>query len=159
MGVAGATGPTGPTGPQGIQGTQGVQGPAYLPTLGTIPADLSAVPRWFKFTKTFADFASASDIELFPAPAGCVIHNIILKTTTTFVVGGTYSMRVGVTGTPTKYAAAYNVKNAVSDTNFSLETAKMNPEFSAISIRISGSTATVPTAGALDVYVLMSKVF
>jgi hypothetical protein len=162
QGVPGATGTigaTGATGPQGIQGPQGVSGPAFVPAIGTVPADLIVCPRWFKFTKTFADFALANDIELFSAPAGTMISNIILKTTTTFVVGGTYSMRVGVTGTPTKYAAAYNVKNAVSDTNFSLETTKQGVEFAPISIRISGSTTTVPTAGAIDIYVLMSKLF
>jgi hypothetical protein len=159
--LTGATGATGATGPQGIQGTQGpqgVQGPAFVPAIGTVPADLIACPRWFKFTKTFADFASGADIELFSAPAGTVISNIILKTTTTFVVGGNYSVRVGVAALVTKYAAAYNVKNVVSDTNFALNSL-IGVEFAPISIRISGTTATVPTAGAVDIYVLMSKVF
>lgn len=77
---------------------------AYIPT---------AVPTWIKITKTFADFSAAAltnAITIYSLAAGGVIHAVMLNPRIVFSGGliASYTISIGVSGTPAKFAVATN---------------------------------------------------
>lgn len=122
---------------------------------------------WTQFTVDATDFtaaAAAEDVELFVLPARGVIHNVALKHTTAFS-GGTSSaltLSVGITGTLTKYSAAFDVFQATGDAVFSFnDLANLEDLAVTTSIRVE-ATATGDTldnvgTGSCDIWVLTSE--
>jgi hypothetical protein len=126
-----------------------------------------AIPIWVKFTVGFAAFSTAglaNTITLFNLPAAGVVHAIRIKHSTLFG-GGTiasYTVSVGISGNHTKYAAAFDVHQAVADTAFQLSTT-VGQESSANIVAITATaTSTVgnlnaATGGSVDVWALISR--
>lgn len=126
----------------------------------------SALPKWTKYTvaaTAFTAAAAAEDIELFVLPAQGAVHKVVIKHTTAFS-GGTSSaltLSVGITGTLTKYSAAFDVFQATGDSVFSFnELANMEDFASTTSIRVE-ATATGDTldnvgTGSADIWILSS---
>lgn len=131
---------------------------------GTVAA--TGTPRWRKFTVVETNFTAAAtseDIELFTLGAGEIIHAVKIKHSTAFSGGGatSFTLSVGITGTLTKYASAFDVFQAAADTTFQI-TQNFNTENhgSATSIRInavSDVNVSLLTAGAADIWILVSK--
>ena len=93
-----------------------------------------------------------------------VIHKVVQKHTTAFS-GGTlsaFTTSIGIVGTLAKYAAAFDVFQAVAATTFQHtdSTGGMETFGGATSIRIAavatGDTVANATAGSVDVYILHS---
>lgn len=128
---------------------------------------LDIAPKWIKITKSYTDFAVASltnDIEIYSLPAGAVIHGVIIKTTQAFTGGliTAYTLSVGITGNLVKYASAFNVLQAVSDTTFQLSNnISVENWGSTTSIRASAISITAnldaATTGSVEIYLLVSK--
>jgi len=123
------------------------------------------VPRWKKFTVTHEDLQAAAltnDIELFILPAGGIIQGVMMKHSEAFAGTGItdYDISVGIVGTLAKYAAAFDVDQAIGDTVFSLTTTAGAETFAAAgtSIRVAatsvGANLDQSTAGSLDIWVL-----
>lgn len=138
------------------------------PLVGLDITKVSARPRWFKFSKTYADLstgAGSNNIELFSLPARGVIHAVIIKHTTPFT-GGTisaYTLSVGITGNLTKYTSAHSVFGAAADTTFLISNVVGMENFGSVtSIKLSaistGANLSAATQGAVEVYVLASLV-
>lgn len=129
--------------------------------------DLTNVPTWLKVgTRTYENFSAAaltSSLTLFAlAPMG-LIQAVKIKHSTAFAGGAiaSYTVSVGIVGTVAKYAAAFDVFQAVSGTAFQLSaTAGSESHTAAVAITIT-ATSTVAnldaaTAGAVDVWALLS---
>jgi hypothetical protein len=126
----------------------------------------TALPKWTKYTvaaTAFTAAAAAEDVELLVLPARGVVQKVVLKHTTAFS-GGTSSaltLSVGITGTLTKYSAAFDVFQTTGDTVFSFnELAGMEDFGATTSIRVE-ATATGDTldnvgTGSCDIWVLTS---
>src|ERR1700687_2575339 len=81
----------------------------------------SNVPQWTKYTVTYTQLAAAAftnNVILFSLPAKSMVTNVIVKHSTPFTGGllTAYSISVGIGTNPVKYAAAFNVFQAASDT-------------------------------------------
>jgi len=123
-------------------------------------------PQWESYEVDFADLAAAgttNNVVLFELPAGAMIHAAVMKHSAAFGGGAlsTYTISVGVTGTATKYAGAFNVFQAAGAAVFAVNAAVGMESFDApVEIRAfaTGSHAlNVATAGTCTVYVLMSR--
>lgn len=139
-------------------------------TIALVPASISDVtvfPAWVKTTLSYTQFQAASttnSITLLVLPAGGVIHSVKIKHSTAFAGTSITAMTVsvGVTGTLNKYASAFDVYQAVSDTTFQLSTgAGSENHGSATNILATGTSTganlNALTQGSVDVWVLMSK--
>ena len=89
------------------------------------PIPLGGAPSWTKYTKTFADFslgALTNTITLFTLPAGGVIHFNKMKHSTAFSGGAitSYVISIGIAGSLTKYAGAFDVFQVVGNTTFQI---------------------------------------
>lgn len=129
-----------------------------------------AVPRadglvWQAFTVSATDFtaeATSEDIELFSLPATGVIHAVKIKHTTSFNDGGSgsFTLSVGIAGTLTKYAGAFDVFQATGDTVFQMSSVVDSEDHgSATSIRVeavSDVNVSLVTAGVAIIWVLTS---
>ena len=143
-GAAGSTGATGSTGAAGVDGAM----------------------SWTKYTKTFTDLSTAgltNNIELFQLAAKQMIHQVIIKQSTAFAGGviATYTASVGIVGNLVKYAAAFDVKQAVGATVFGANILTGVESFSgATSIRLSAVSTvgllSAATGGSMDVWVMKS---
>ena len=122
------------------------------------------VPRWKKFTVTHTDLQTAgltNDIELFTLPGGGIIERIMMKHSEAFAGAGIsdYDISVGIAGNLTKYAAAFDVDQAIGDTVFALVANAGCETFNSggASIRVSavsvGANLDQTTAGSLDIWV------
>lgn len=131
----------------------------------------NGTPVWIKKTLSYTDFATAATtntVELFSLPAQGVIHQVILKHSTSFTGGGltTYTISVGVSGTLTKYLAAANVFQATGDTVLFPASATSPVSQTAISFNatpisiVAAATGSgnlsLATAGSVDVWILTS---
>ena len=122
------------------------------------------VGQWTKFTKSFSDFSSVglntNDIPLFALPVRGVVNKVIIHHTTPFS-GGTiasYTVSVGISGTPAKYAVAFDVFQASGNTTFGFNSLTNIEDFggttSIVAEAISGGdTLDHATAGSVDIYV------
>ena len=127
-----------------------------------------AVPRWRKYTVGFADLAldeATKDVELFPLPAGGVVHAVKLKHSEKFEGGAisAYTVSVGIEGDLARYADPFDVFQAVDNTAFALEDAELAGETHAsggtmvrAAAEATGADLDAATQGSLDVWVLWS---
>lgn len=121
---------------------------------------------WTKYTATHTALqaaAMANDIELLSLPAGGIIHGVKIKHSVLFAGTGItdYKVSVGIVGTLAKYASAFDVDTAVSNTNFQLSTTIGSENHgAATSIRLAATTTGAnldqSTGGSVDVWVLTS---
>lgn len=125
------------------------------------------MPVWVKFTVPYTKFNAAAltqNITLFNLPRAGVIHAIRMKHSVAFG-GGTiasYTISVGISGTVAKYAAAFNVFQAVADTALQLSTTVGQESEANIVAITATATSTVgnlnaATAGSVDIYALISR--
>jgi len=134
---------------------------------GKVRAALGTL-RWRKYTVGYADLAAASttnDVELFTLPAAGVVHAVKMKHSTAFEGGAisAYTVSVGIEGTLAKYAAAFDVFQAVDNTTFAVSDAELAGEShvpAGTSVRAAatatGADLDAATAGSVDVWVLWS---
>ena len=140
---------------------------ATLDGSGAVVEDPNAkAPKWTLYTigeAAFTAAAAAEDIELFSLPARGVIHEVVLKHTTSFTGGvvADYTLSVGIVGVLDKYSAAFDVFQATGDAVFSFNAlADMEDLGSATSIRVNAASASDDVAdadaGSCDIWVLWS---
>lgn len=138
--------------------------------IGTDPTQIGPTPRWVKIASAlgFASFSTAAttlSINLFVLPAGADIHEMKMKHSTSFLGGAitAYTISVGIAGTVAKYAAAFDVFQAVSGTAFQLSHSVGSESHTATTQIIATATSTTAnlnaaTQGAVDIWALLSKV-
>lgn len=120
--------------------------------INNLPALYPGLARWTRYAVDFADFAAAgtsASAELLSLPAGWCIHNVLLKHSEEFSGGAisAYTLSVGITGTPDKYLAAFDVFQAPGATVFSFGTTQgLESMGAATSIKV----AAVSTSANLD---------
>lgn len=137
-------------------------------TGGAVTAALLS-PRWEKVGDAvgFADFSVAShtnDIQLFLAVGAVCIHAVKIKQSTQFVGTGIskVELTVGVAANLAKYAAPFDVGQAVGDTVFGLssELGGETHDAGGTSIRLAaeafGADLDQLSAGVVDVWVMHS---
>lgn len=144
---------------------QNAETPVSLDASGQPRATLAS-PIWRKYTVGFADLATAAttnNITLVTLPIGAVVHAVKQKHSTAFAGGAisAYTTSVGITGNLTKYAAAFNVFQAVSATAQQITaTAGTESHTAAVALKIAATSTDAnldaATAGSVDVWVLMS---
>ena len=127
---------------------------------------LDAAAWWAKYTVSYSDLSAAAttnDVELFSLPAGGVIHGVKMKHSTAFSGGAisAFTVSIGITGTLAKYANAFDVFQAVSNTAQQISsTVGTENHGAATSIKIAatstGANIDQATAGTVDVWVLWS---
>lgn len=128
-------------------------------------------PAWVKVGDglTFEDFAAAAltyDIELFTLPAGGVIHGVMIKHSEAFAGGSisAYTLSVGIVGSLTKYAGAFDVFQAIGETVFQLASTVGAESFAEAGVSIRAAATSVgdnldqASAGEVDIYALYSAV-
>jgi len=86
---------------------------------------VNATNYWIEIMVPHTDLQAPSltnDIEIFSLPAGGIILGASIKPSTQFAGPGilTYTGSIGIAGTLNKYALAFPLETAVSDTNFQL---------------------------------------
>lgn len=124
--------------------------------------------RWIRETVTFAQFSAAAAtnaVTLFALPPKGCVHAVRIKHSVAFGGGAisAYTVAVGISGTAAKYAAAFNVFQAVSDLAAAKQisaTIGTESDLTATNI-IATATATganlnAATAGSVDIWVLTS---
>lgn len=122
---------------------------------------------WTKYTiaeTAFTESATSEDIELFSLAAKQMIEKIVIKHSAAFT-GGTlsaFTLSVGIVGDLTKYAAAFDVFQAIGATVFQLsETAGIENFGDSTSIRLAavstGDDVVNANTGSVDVWVFTSK--
>lgn len=84
-----------------------------------------AVPRWEKFTLDYADFVAlggvaSGAVTVMTLPDGGVIQAVKIRSTVQWAGGAISALSgtVGISGTPSKYQAAYAMWAAPGDANF-----------------------------------------
>jgi hypothetical protein len=124
------------------------------------------VGRWTKYTVGFAALAAAAltnSITLFNLQAGGVIQGVKIKHSTAFSGGAisAYTVEVGVAGDTARYAAPFDVFQAVSPTTYET-TGGLGGEShtGATAILITatsvGANLNAAAAGSVDIWVLTS---
>lgn len=122
------------------------------------------VPRWKKFTVTYAQLATAgltNDIQLFILPGAGIIERTMIKHSVAFAGGAisAYTISIGIAANLVKYAAAFNIFQAVADGTFQLTSTAGCETFAAAgtSIRVKATSTTAnldaATAGSVDIWV------
>jgi hypothetical protein len=148
-----------------LGGASGIATLNALTEVVQLPGNL-AVPRWVKYQvpeTAFVGGGTTEDIELFSLLPGGIIHGVKIKNAIAFSGGGatTFTMSVGISGTLAKYASAFDVFQAVSDTTFQLSNSFGSEDHGSItSIRLAATTDATTggaTAGAVVVWVLVSR--
>lgn len=119
--------------------------------------------QWAKYTVTYSQLAAAAttnSITLFSLPAKYLIAGVIIKHSTAFSGGSisAYTVSVGITGSLAKYAAAYNVFQAVSSNTAQLSGSFNMEDFSSatnilITATSTGANLNAATAGSVDIWV------
>ena len=112
----------------------------------------------------FTAAATSESIMLFTLEAGGVIHAVKIKHSTAFT-GGTltaFTVEVGISGSTTKYASAFDVFQAITATTFQITEVVDSEDHGAgttiqITARSVGDNVVSATAGSVDVWVLVSK--
>jgi hypothetical protein len=120
---------------------------------------------WTKFTlgqAALATAATTNTINLLAGgelAAGGVIQGVKIKHSTLFDVAG-YTIEVGITGNTNKYASAFDVTQAVSDTTLQLsQTFFTENHGSATDIKVTANASAnldTATTGSVDIWVLIS---
>lgn len=126
------------------------------------------VPQWIKYTLTATDFSVAGltkTVGFASLGAKQIISGCFVKQSELFTGGliATYTVSVGIAGTLAKYAVAYNVKQAVSNTAFQIGVAlaPTMENYGAITSIVATAVSTVAnldaaTQGSVDIWLLIS---
>jgi len=140
----------------------GSGGGGTSPVIGT----LGAFPQWFKVQITHTQLQAAAltnNIELYSLPLGGVLHAVHLKQSTAFAGTGitAYTVSVGLSNFPERFASLYNVFAAVAATTKQISNVVDAPDNgSATSIKLFavavGGNLNASTAGVLEVGLLLS---
>jgi hypothetical protein len=130
---------------------------------GFVPSQFS---RWTKYTvdeSAFTLAATSEDIELFSLPANTFIHRVHIKHSASFTGGAinSFTISVGIAGSLTKYANAFDVFQAPADATFQDSSVfGLESHVSATSIRVEASSGVGDvadaTAGSVDIWVRSS---
>jgi hypothetical protein len=138
----------------------------------------TAIPRWIKITKTFADFAVAditNTVEIYSLPDGGIIHYAYIKSVVAFVGPGlgAYNLMIGdgYAGPTTILSSGYDLQT-VGDGNYYSSGAalsgylfpkELNPSFllsdapSSIVAKIDADiNLNLATAGVVNIWLLVS---
>lgn len=130
---------------------------------------IGAVPIWVKVGNAISHVAFQTagltqSITLFSLAAAGVIHAVKIKHSTAFAGGAiaTYTIQVGIGGTLNKYASAFDVFQAVSNTAFQVSSTIGSESNGAATNILATATSTVAnlnasTAGVVDIWALLSK--
>lgn len=122
-------------------------------------------PTWTKYTVTEADLnalsGSSDFVALLTLGAKTLIHSVVIKHSAAFT-GGTVSactVSVGISGTPLKYAPAFNIFQAPGNTVFQTSSVVGMENYGAgtvirASFVTTGDTLANLTAGSVDIWVL-----
>ncbi len=122
-------------------------------------------PHWVKITVPYSGFTTGSSqtITLFTLPAGGWIHGLTVKHSTPFAGGAIdgYTVSCGISSNHTKYSAAFDVYQAVTNLAYQDSTTQGSENFGAsvaitITATVTGDTLGNATAGSLDVWALLS---
>jgi hypothetical protein len=126
----------------------------------------TASPVWTKFTIPYTSFSTAAltnSLTLLSLPANTMVHQTIIKHSTAFSGPSisAYNVRVGIGGSTSKYAAAFNVLQSVSDSARSITQANDVESFTgATNILVTatsvGANLNAATTGSVDIWLLMS---
>lgn len=134
----------------------------------TTPVISAEVSRWIKVTKSYTDFATAgltNNIEIYSLPAKSIIQGCVIKHTVPFTGGSivSYTTSVRISGNLIKYAAVFNILQAVGDTVFGLGTSIVPTveDFGSVKSIRGAVTSTIgnlnaATQGSVDFYLLIS---
>ncbi len=125
-------------------------------------------PKWFKITKSYADFSAASltnSIPIYSLPFNSLVHACAIIPTMNFVGGlisaYTVSVGIGSGADVAKYGTAFNVLQAVGGTVFGtnnllgMESTNGTVNITATATSITGLLNTA-TQGSVDIYLLVS---
>lgn len=138
--------------------------------IGTNVAIARLSPRWVKVASNllataFTAAATTKSLTLFTLPAGGIIHACKIKPSVAFVGPSVTActIQVGIAGTTNKYGSALDCVPAVSATNFGIDYTNGSESHTATTAILVKATATganlsVLTAGAVDIWVLLSDV-
>lgn len=133
------------------------------------PGTIDPSPTWVKVGAalsytTFQAAATSKSNTLFSLLAAGIVSGIYIKHSQAFAgpALATVTMEIGIAGTTTKYAAAFDVMQAVSGTAFGLTSVSGTESYAAetnilITARSTGANLSVLTAGVVDVWALLSK--
>lgn len=136
---------------------------------GLDPSAIGAVPIWVKVGNglshtAFQTAATTLSITLFTLAAAGLIHAVKIKHSTAFGGGAitAYTLSVGIAGTVAKYATAFDVFQAVSNTAFQTSSvlgSENNGAGTAILVTATSTTANLnaSTSGIVDIWALLSK--
>ena len=133
--------------------------------------DVSASPQWKKFTVTYATFSAASTTgqkAIYTLPAGAVVHATKIRQITPFTGGAisAYTISLGTVASAALLAAASNVFDAASATNFDLAEVPtseiLSLSHSAAATVYAKATSTganlnAATAGKAELWLLVSQ--
>lgn len=135
---------------------------------GSNATNVGSVPQWVKVGSAiahtaFQTAATTNSITLFTlVPAG-VIQAVKIKHSTAFAGAAitAYTLSVGIGGTVAKYASAFDVFQAVSNTAFQLSAVTGSENHGAatpitITATSTGANLSASTAGVVDVWALLS---
>jgi hypothetical protein len=124
-------------------------------------------PKWQKFVVNYLDLGKDDTThykDFFALPAGGIIQAVKIKHSTAFGGGAisAYTIAVGISGTPAKYSAAYNVFQAVSATRMQVTgTVGQESHTAAVAIRATATSTTAnldaATAGVAEIWILWSR--
>ena len=149
---------------------EGPDGPKAL-SRGWSPQPYPAnpgVPTWVHVATighaAFSAAATTKAVNLFTLKAGQIIHGIKTKHSTAFSGGAisAYTISVGISGTAAKYAAAFDVHQAVSATAFQLtsdfvsESAGADTQVTATATS-TGANLSAATQGSVDIWAYISS--
>lgn len=136
---------------------------------GLDPTAIGAVPVWVKVGNAISHVAlqtaaTTNSITLFTLAAAGTIHAVKIKHSTAFGGGAitAYTLSVGIAGTLAKYASAFDVFQAVSNTAMQttgVTGAENNGAGTAILLTATSTTANLnaSTVGVVDIWALLSK--
>lgn len=125
----------------------------------------SGVPQWVKITKLYSDFATGAltnTINIYSLPLKGMVHSVMIIPTTVFNGGliASYTLSVGVSGTPTKYAIATNVFTGstlpVPSVVAGVESTSGAVNITTTAISTVGNLSAA-TQGSVDIYLLISQ--
>lgn len=170
VGTTGATGATGAAGATGINGNTGATGLTGINgQTGVTGATGATGPQglvWTKYTFGFADLAAASltnDVAIFTLPQRGAIHQVVTKHSTSFGGGSiaSYTVEVGTSLDPDRYASAFNVFGVVNDDSIQIsQSSGVQSLASSTIIRLTahstGGNLDTATVGSVDVWVQTS---
>lgn len=136
---------------------------------GTIQNLETGLPRWQKFTVAGSAFSGGTtgpeSVALATLPAGGILHGVKMKSSVAWTGGSltAYTLEVGISGTTDKYASAFDMFQAVSDTTLQLTQTFATEDHGATTAVLltanstTDDTGNVSTGASVDVWLLISE--